>query len=138
MAWNHYHSTGSTKRSRAIKNGYNSGLEEDIAKKHGIKKYYEIEKIEYIIPESNHSYTPDFSLPNGIILETKGRFTADDRKKHILIKKQHPELDIRFLFRKADKRLKKGSKTTCGEWCDKHGFKYCEKEIPKSWLKGVK
>lgn len=135
--FNQFH-TKSKRRQLAIKHGYNSGLEEDIAKKHNIKEYYEIEKINYVIPESKHSYTPDFSLPNGIIIETKGRFTADDRRKHILIKKQHPKLDIRFLFKKANKRLKKGSKTTYAEWCDKYGFKYCEKEIPKGWLKGVK
>lgn len=136
MTFNQYH-TKSKKRQRAIKNGYNSGLEEDIAKKYKIKEYYEIEKIDYIIPESEHHYTPDFSLPNGIIIETKGRFTSEDRKKHLLIKKQHPELDIRFLFKKADKRIKKGSNTTCADWCNKHGFKYCEKEIPKSWLKDI-
>jgi len=136
MTFNQYH-TKSKKRQRAIKNGYNSGLEEEIAKKHKIKKYYEIERINYVIPESKHYYTPDFSLPNGIIIETKGRFTSEDRKKHILIKEQHPDLDIRFLFKKADKRIKKGSKTTCGEWCKKNGFKFCEKEIPQSWLKDI-
>ena len=36
-------------------------------------------------------YTPDFVLPNGIIIETKGRFTVADRRKHLLIKKQHPK-----------------------------------------------
>ena len=43
------------------------------------------------------TYTPDFVLNNGIIIETKGRFMAADRRKHIAIKKQHPKL--RYSFR---------------------------------------
>ena len=33
------------------------------------------------------TYTPDFVLPNGVIIETKGRFVAADRRKHLEIKK---------------------------------------------------
>ena len=43
-------------------------------------------------------YIPDFVLDNGIIIETKGLFTSEDRRKHIEVQKQHPELDIRFVF----------------------------------------
>ena len=41
------------------------------------------------------TYTPDFELDNGIIIETKGIFDSEDRRKHLEIQKQHPELDIR-------------------------------------------
>ena len=73
-------------------------------------------------------------LPNGIIVETKGIFDSDDRKKHTLIQTQHPELDIRFVFTNSKAKLYKGSPTTYGAWCEKNGFKYADKLIPASWL----
>ena len=79
-------------------------------------------------------YTPDFILPNGIIIETKGRFVAADRKKHLLIQQQHSELDIRFVFSNSRAKLSKGAKSTYGEWCEKHGFLYADKQIPEEWL----
>lgn len=139
MIRNFYHSRGNKTRQRALRHGYNSGFEEKVAKQlkeyYGKKVDYETETISYKIPETNHHYTPDFILPNGIIIETKGRFTAIDRRKHILIKKQHPELDIRFVFSRLEKRISKGSKTTYKSWCIKNGFKYAEKTVPEKWLK---
>ena len=76
----------------------------------------------------------DFTLPNGILVETKGRWVAEDRKKHLLIKKQHPELDIRIVFMSGKTKIRKGSKTTYGDWCDKHGIPWAEKIIPTSWF----
>ena len=57
-----------------------------------------------------------------------------DRQKHLLIKVQHPELDIRFLFQRSKSRISKTSKTTYADWCEKHGFLYCDLHIPKEWL----
>ena len=57
------------------------------------------------------TYTPDFQLDNGIICEAKGLFDNEDRRKHLAIQKQHPELDIRFVFSNAQAKLYKGSKT---------------------------
>lgn len=126
-------------RYHAVKNGYRSGLEETIASQLTEKKVdFEYEekknKINYIVPATNHSYLPDFKLPNGIIVETKGRFVLADRKKHKLIKEQHPELDIRFLFSSSSSKISKGSKTTYADWCIKNGFQYADKLIPESWL----
>ncbi len=126
-----------TKRQAARVKGYRSGLEEEIdnsLKAVGVDGQYEQHKINYIKPATHHKYTPDFRLPNGIFVETKGRFITADRKKHLLIKEQHPELDIRFLFQNANNRISKKSKTTYADWCNKHGFLYAEKEIPKEWL----
>lgn len=138
MRKNIYGST-SKARKRALSKGYRSGLEVTVCElltSEDINYEYEKLNIPYKIPSTNHTYTPDIHLlDNGIIIETKGRFTAEDRKKHILIKEQHPELDIRFVFKKADKRLRKGSNTTYSDWCKKHGFMYSEKVIPKEWLK---
>lgn len=127
----------STARQRGIQHGYRSGLEEAIAAQIsslGLEVEYESpeSKIKYQKKES--TYTPDFVLPNGIIIESKGRFLATDRTKHLLIKKQHPEKDIRFVFSNSRQKLSKGAKSTYGEWCDKYGFKYADKLIPSSWF----
>ncbi len=117
--------------------GYRSGLEEIIdiqLKQNNIDGEYEKHKVHYIKPVTHHEYTPDFRLPNGIFVETKGRFVVEDRKKHILIKSQHPELDIRFVFQNSKNKIRKGSKTTYADWCEKHGFIYADKTIPNSWL----
>ena len=81
------------------------------------------------------TYTPDFILDNGIIIETKGRFTAADRRKHKAIKKQHPKLDIRFVFTNSRCKLNKGAKSSYADWCIKHGFRYYDRIIPEDWLK---
>lgn len=98
----------------------------------GIAYEYEHLKIPY--QKKPSKYLVDFELPNGIIIEVKGRLVASDRAKHLLLKDQHPELDVRFCFDNARRYLYKGSKTTYGEWADKHGFLWCEKVIPKEWL----
>lgn len=124
-------------RKTAIKLGFRSGFENEVFKqieRNGEQPKYETFKINYVIPESKHTYTPDFILDSGIIIETKGRFVTSDRKKHLLIKKQHPELDIRFLFQNAKAKINKGSKTTYADWCEKHGFIYADKNIPQEWF----
>lgn len=125
------------KHKAALKHGYRSGLEDTIANQLDmmrVKYKYEELKISYTVPESKHKYTPDFQLPNGIIVETKGRFVTADRKKHLLVKQQHPELDIRFVFSNPRCRISKISKTTYADWCDKYGFKYAAKMIPEEWI----
>ena len=123
--------------ARGIKHGYRSGLEDRISEQLKSLKVpfkYEEFKIKYEVNEVR-TYTPDFELPNGIIIESKGRFVAADRKKHLLVKKQHPELDIRFVFSNSKAKISKGSKTTLGMWCDKHGYLYADKLIPEEWIK---
>ena len=121
----------------AKKYGFKSGLEETISQQiesYGIKVEYETEKVPYIIPASNHTYSPDFKLPNGIRVETKGRFVAADRKKHLLVKEHNPHLDIRFVFSNSKNKISKKSKTTYGDWCEKNGYKYADKIIPNEWF----
>lgn len=121
----------------AKKYGFKSGLEETISQQiesQGIKVEYETEKVPYIIPASNHTYSPDFKLPNGIRVETKGRFVAADRKKHLLVKEHNPHLDIRFVFSNSKNKISKKSKTTYGDWCEKNGYKYADKIIPIEWF----
>lgn len=96
---------------------------------------FESEVIKYTKPERVSKYTPDFKLPNGIIVETKGRFVTADRQKHLLVKEQHPNIDIRFVFCNSRSRISKKSATTYAMWCEKHGFKYADKSIPDAWIK---
>ena len=127
--------------SRSTVSTFRSGLEEKIAAQlegQGLPVIFEKYKLKYIIPESVHSYTPDFVLHNGLIVESKGIFDSDDRKKHQLIKEQHPELDIRFVFSSSKAKLYKGSSTSSADWCVKNGFKYADKLIPADWLKESK
>jgi hypothetical protein len=126
----------SKRRQLAIKNGYRSGLEDKISKdltERGVTFEYETLKIKWELSETK-SYTPDFILPNNIIIESKGRFLTADRKKHLKIKEQHPHLDIRFVFSNSRNKLYKGAKSTYGDWCDKYGFLYADKRIPEQWL----
>lgn len=117
---------------------FRSGLESNNAtllERKGISFRYEELFLPYVIPASNHKYTPDFVLKNGIIVETKGIFDSDDRKKHLLIREQYPELDIRFVFSSSRSKIYKGSKTSLAEWCENTGFKFADKLIPLTWLK---
>ena len=121
----------------ARKYGYRSGLElkvSDYLKELKIDFLYEQVKIEWE-DLAYRTYTPDFVLSNGIIIETKGQFTAADRRKHLAIQKQHPNLDIRFVFESSRRKLRKGAKSTYGEWCTKYGFRYYDRIIPEDWLK---
>lgn len=118
--------------------GFRSGLEEQVGDQlasAGVKAGYETEKVNYLRPARKAKYTPDWILPNGIVIETKGRFKVEDRQKHIHIKQQHPNLDIRFVFSNSKGKISKGSKTTYAMWCNKHGFMYADKWIPEEWLK---
>lgn len=121
----------------ARKYGYRSGLELKVAKElddQGLEYLYEKVKIEWE-DLAYRTYTPDFVLFNGVIIETKGQFTAADRRKHLAIKRQHPKLDIRFVFENSKRKLRKGAKSTYAEWCIKYGFLYYDRIIPEDWLK---
>ena len=127
-------------RFHGIEAGYRSGLEESTAinlKERGVEFTYEETKIKWTDLKIR-SYTPDFVLENGIIIETKGRFVSTDRRKHKEIQKQYPEHDIRFVFSNSRAKLYKGAKSTYGDWCEKNGFLYSDKIIPTEWTKEIK
>ncbi len=125
-------------RRVALKNGFRSGLEHKLAEYLTVvcKTTFDYETIKIEWEDlSYRTYTPDFILNNGIIIETKGRFLPSDRRKHLAIKKQHPKLDIRFVFTNSKSKLYKGSKTTYAQWCIKNKFLYFDRIIPQEWLK---
>jgi len=84
--------------------------------------------------EIKSKYCPDFVLKNGVLVETKGHFSQEDRRKMVAVKTQHPHLDIRLCFQNANEKIsKKKNSMRYFEWCDRHGFKWCHKVIPSSW-----
>ena len=122
-------------------NKYRSGLEESFAKQlvdNGIPFGYEIEKISFTIPARDTKYLVDFRLlkKDGtyMYIETKGQLSSKERKKHLLIQEQHPELDIRFVFGYAKNKINKNSKTTYIDWCEANGFLWADKQLPQAWL----
>jgi len=136
---------------RKHKSCWRSGLEEGVAKQLDKEKItYDYEpsdgKIVYTIPETEHTYTPDFYITTKsgktVIIETKGLWDYDDRYKHLLIKQQYPNLDIRFVFTRSKQRIRKGSKTSYADICKGLGrgpFKgitwpFADKHIKRDWL----
>lgn len=108
---------------------------------------YETEKISYVVPAKEKRYTPDFPIVTKgtrkkIYIECKGIWDAEDRYKHLLIKQQKPELDIRFVFGNSKTRISKNSKTTYADICEGRGrgpfkgvtWKYADKKIPREWI----
>lgn len=91
---------------------------------------YESEKFVYYV---ERTYSPDFILANGILVEAKGYFLTADQRKMRAIKEQHPDRDFRMVFQNLNGRVQ-GSKMTCADWCEKYGFLYADKVIPKDWI----
>jgi len=100
----------------------------------GVESNYEAERIKYTLQKE---YRPDFPVKKKdgsyMYLEAKGIFDSEDRRKHVAVKEQHPEKDVRFIFYK-DYKTSKGAKQTYSKWCDRHGFQYCIQTIPDEWL----
>lgn len=129
-------------RKEAYANGYRSKFELDIAKyleNKGINFLYEKCVLNYVVPETKKRYTPDWQIGEGqnIFYESKGRFTAVDRMKILLVRKANPTVLIRMIFQNSAVRISKSSKTTYADWCDKNKIEWCDfkKGIPKEWLK---
>ena len=122
-----------TKKHRRSRSPFRSNFEQNVAlslNREGVDFEYETLKINYV---KHAQYTPDFIFPNGVIIEAKGYFKPQDRTKHIIIKQQHPEYDIRFLFQNAYLKLTKTSTTTYAAWAERHGFMWCHQKIPTTW-----
>jgi hypothetical protein len=113
---------------------YKSGFERDIdanLRSRKVNFTYEELTLPYVL---NGEYHPDFVLKDtGIIVEAKGLLDRESKRKMLAVKRQHPDLDIRFLFMYADKKVP-GSRQTHGEWATKNGFKWAEGKVPDEWL----
>ena len=114
---------------------FRSKLEEkvaDLLTNLGISYEYESTKVPYTI---QHTYCPDFILPNHVHLETKGHWDATDRRKVLAVKRDNPDLDLRMVFQAPYNRISKKSKTTYAQWCEKHDIPWSSfHNIPLDWL----
>ena len=99
---------------------FRSGLESAVSDAVGTKDFlYEPYRIPYII---NKKYIPDFICERtGAMIECKGFFRVGDTQKYKAIR---DEIDrpLIFLFSDSTKKLRKGSKMTLGQWCEKEGL----------------
>ena len=139
-----FHTPAKIKRSK-----YEDTLTANLDKNN--KEYhYEEFSLEYTV---KHKYTPDFVLPNGIIVEAKrgeGVFVpvgkrggfykrsldSEARGKMLKVKRQYPELDIRLVFPRDFKLQDLKTTPKASQWCKKNGFKYhIGNTIPESWFK---
>lgn len=131
---------------------YASGAERQVAEQlaqAAIPHQYENSRIPYI---KEAEYIPDFQMPpkpedqhwsdyRGIVIEVKGWFQSKDRTKHLCLKEQYPNLDVRFVFSNPNAKYgtkpkpgQKDKRKTYADWCEQHGFKWAKQFIPASWL----
>lgn len=99
---------------------YKSKFEEDVANFYKLTEY-ETESIKYTLI---NNYTPDFKIKNNTYVECKGFFKPSDRRKMLEVIKQHPDIKLVMFFQNSKVKLGKRSKTTYGDWCDKHGIEW--------------
>jgi len=117
-----------------IRNEFERSIAEQIEATEGCAAY-EIESVPYTTHRGEtRNYYPDFRLHNGLLIEAKGFFRLNDRRKHKRIREQHPELDIRIVFQNADTKISGGSATTYAQWCKRHGIRWAHRDIPIAWF----
>jgi Phage endonuclease I len=141
-----------TKPALKLEPTYRSGLEKNIAaqlEEEGVSFEYEKLKLEYDVPARKAKYTPDFKVGT-IVIESKGafgygpnRFSGGDpvkeRQKLILVKAQHPDIDLRIVFQRAATKIRKGSPTSYAMWAEANGFLWADKgTIPPEWIEEMK
>jgi hypothetical protein len=128
-----------TKRKGVI---YKSRFEAFVAahlEKEGLPVLYENEVLEYVVPMRVGKYHPDFQIGPKTFIESKGRWVAEDRKKHLLLKEQlEPKgYKIYLLFSNSRQKISKRSNTTYADWCDKQGIEWADKVPKKEWFDGL-
>jgi len=125
------------KRQAVLRSGLEDKVKEELDTCK-IKYEYETLQIPYTIPASDRNYNPDFILPNGVIIEVKGKLDVDTRRKMLLVKKQNPDDDIRFIFDLNNLLVRRG-KVRYADWAKRWGFPCCfirpgkNHDQPKSW-----
>ena len=132
---------------------YRSKFEARVAKdlkKRGIRFEYEAYQFSYTEPLRRNRarcldcggnklvrdgwYTPDFWLPDhGLFVETKGRFTAADRRKMLSVISENTDEKFVMVFMRNN-RIHKNSKTTYADWCEANGVTYSIGTVKEEWL----
>jgi hypothetical protein len=127
-------------RAAAVAAGYRSAFEQKIGTQLAaagpeVLAHYEEIRLRYT---TEHTYTPDWRVRvrsgRSFFVEAKGLFTAEDRTKLQTVRDQNPGVDIRLVFQRAATKIRKGSKTSYGQWATNAGFKWAEGAVPQAWL----
>lgn len=101
----------------------------------GVAYEYESDVIEYVKPARLAKYTPDFKV-GPTYIEVKGIWLPPDRQKLALIKRQHPELDLRILFDRPQTTISSTSRTTYAQAAEQMGIPWAKgPEVPDDWIK---
>jgi hypothetical protein len=109
---------------------FRSGLEKAVAAK--LPKEYEFEP--YSVPYTmKRKYIPDFVYKDRFFIECKGFFRAGDTMKYKSVR-DCIDGELIFILSDPKKKVRKGSKMTMGQWCEKEGMAYftsntCDKLI---------
>lgn len=119
-------------------NGFEASIYKQLRASRSIKDIsFEGEVIKYEVPAVASKYTPDFVIEfedgRKVYIESKGFLRPEHKKKMQLVRKQHPDKDIRIVFQK-DHRLYK-SKVTYSQWAEKTGYPWAVGVVPKEWMK---
>ncbi len=148
-----WHSRSNRNRTKALRNAaaqgftekFRSGLELQVGiwlKYNNIAYEFESDVIPWVSEPEDHKYTPDFKVTNKsgnvIYIETKGLMDPADRKKHLALKKQHPDLDIRIVFDKPNSWDRKAKTRSYGRWATENDIKWTSKthfkHVIKEWI----
>lgn len=118
-------------RKEAYSKGFRSKFELDVSKwfeENKLEVVYEPCKVKYTVPESLHSYTPDFQpkASGTIFFEAKGYFSVADRKKMLHVIKANPEMVFKMILQNSSMKISKRSKTTYADWCDKNKIEWVD------------
>lgn len=123
----------SKKRDPVFKSRWERTIATEL-EKYKIPLQYEVDRLSYTIPESVHTYRPDFKISDTLYIEAKGIWDRKDREKILLIKQQYPKVTVCMAFQNANQKIYKRSKTTYAEWCEKNDIKWCHQGIRSEWL----
>lgn len=118
--------------------GFGSSFERDVAEQFeaaGVEYEHEPLDIPYTQPSRPRIYRPDFVLvASGIIIEVKGILTSREREKLVLVKRAHPDLDLRIVLSQPDLTLGTRSQTKHRDWCEAEGIPWSGPVVPMRWL----
>lgn len=142
------------KPALSLESNYRSKLEERVAEQlesAGVRFTHESKWVPYVVPERTAKYLPDMVIDGtNILIECKGFFgggrqfggkssdSAKERQKLLLIKEQHPEIDLRIVFQRASTPIYPKSPTSYGKWASDHQIPWSDKgEVPQQWVDDI-
>ena len=108
---------------RAKKTGkYKSALESKVAQLLGKEWQYEEWTVPYTLEKN---YVVDFSR-DALFIEVKAFFRPGDIAKYKAVQEtlRDTEHELVFVLANPLKKVRKGSKATMAQWCEKNGFRW--------------